>query len=192
MKKQEVPEIYEKDELAYLAQYYREKKDEIKYGIVGELYLLELCKSRELRGYLRGSKNALETAIESGADLYLNKLNKLSIDDYIPVLSKVYKGPKLEIFSSLKGRKIEEFAEGYRKYIEAKKKYEEAGKNKNEKDACKAIEELKKYETYFKIYSGILSIDLSRLELKYGSKIAKEILEENLGGLEKILRENNK
>ncbi|MEM4641011.1 MAG: hypothetical protein QXW65_00605 [Candidatus Pacearchaeota archaeon] len=192
MKKQEVPEIYEKDELAYLTKHYKEKKDEIKYGIVGELYISKLCESKELRDYLRGSKNALEAAIESGSDLYLNKLNKLSIDDYILMFSGVYKGPKLEIFSSLKGRKIEEFAEDYRKYIEAKKKYEEAGKNKNEEDACKAIEEMKKYETNFKIYSAILNIDLSRLELKYSSKIAKEILEENLGGLEKILKENNK
>ncbi|MEM2089852.1 MAG: hypothetical protein QXL88_02055 [Candidatus Pacearchaeota archaeon] len=188
MKKQEVPEIYPKDELAYLTKYYKEKKDEIKYGIVGELYILELCKSKELRDYLRGSENALEAAIESGAALYLNKLDKLSIDDYILMFSGIYEGPELEIFSPLKGRKIGEFAEGHRKYIEAKKKYEEAGKNKNEEDACKAIEEMKKYETNFEIYSVILNIiDLWRLKCKYGSMVAKEGLKEGLRGLEKIL-----
>lgn len=178
--------ITEKDELAFLADFYKDK-DPIKYGIVGEKYIEILAKEKELRNFLIGSKNAVETAIESGARLYLTKFNELTIDDYIEkLLLPVYSGNEVKILYSLKGKKIGDFAKGYEEYKNAQKKYKEAGENIKKDEAVKALDVMEKYKKDYLIYTILRNIDMLRLEIKY-KWIIEEMLKENLRGLEKIV-----
>ncbi|MCS7134380.1 MAG: hypothetical protein NZ889_00775 [Candidatus Pacearchaeota archaeon] len=182
-------ERLKRHELASLAYLYLSNSKKIEdlinnYFIATELYLEKLFDEdykKALKAFILTDKKASEV-VENGKKFYLENLSRLTIGDFLTLLGETPK--KLE---SIKDKKIKDFEEAYKEYVNAVKQYQEAGMKGDKNASREALEKMKRYERDAKIFEEILYLDNKRLEYKYHKIVIEEIIKTKLEKLKYLL-----